>query len=95
MQQREFVCASYKLTGIVDVEGAMDKLSLHGHVATVGSSGLRFLPDRLEWPATYFNFDGTMDLVTTDVCLDELDEYIDVISDILGVEILESENYDA
>lgn len=95
MQQWDFVCASYRLAGVVDVDGVVDKLSDHGHVAPVGSSGLRFLPDRLEWPATYFNFDGTMDLVTSDACLGVLDEYIGMISDLLGVEVVEGERYDA
>jgi hypothetical protein len=95
MEARDFVCASYKLAGVVDVDGVVDKLSEHGHVAAVGQSGLRFLPDRLEWPATYFNFDGTIDLVTTGACLDELDEYIGVISDLLGVQISDGEQFDA
>jgi len=95
MMQGEFVCASYRVAGIVDVDDLVDALSTHGHVVPVGHSGLRFLPDRLEWPATYFNFDGTIDLVTSDACLDTLDDYIGVIADLLGVEIVEGEQYDA
>ncbi len=95
MQDGEFVCASYRVAGVVDVEGMVDKLSMYGHVAQVGSSGLRFLPDRNEWPATYFNFDGTIDLITSHVCLDKLDEYVEVISELLGVDIQQTDHYDA
>lgn len=95
MQANDFICASYRLAGVVDIDGVVDKLSEHGQVASVGSTGLRFLPDRLEWPATYFNCDGTIDLVTSGARLDELDEYICVISDLLGVEITEGEQFDA
>lgn len=91
----ELICASYKLTGVVDVEGLVDKLSNHGHVATVGSSGVRFLPDRIEWPATYFNFNGTMDVVAHDACLDDLDDFVLAMSDLLGVEIQRTDVYDA
>lgn len=95
MYQGEFVCASFRLSGVVDVEGVVDKLSEHGHVAAVGSSGLRFLPDRLEWPATYFNFDGTIDVVTTDTALESLEEYVRTMSELLGVEIMQDGAYDA
>lgn len=95
MRQKDFVCATYRVAGVVDVDSTIDRLSEYGHVATVGGSGLRFLPDRLEWPATYFNFDGTIDLVAPSASLNMLDEYIDVISELLGVDIIEGDRYDA
>jgi hypothetical protein len=74
----------------VDVMELAARLSNYGELSSDSGMGVRFEPDSTDWPSTYFAPDGSIHLVTTGMGLNEVTTYICRLSEIVGVEIVES-----
>jgi hypothetical protein len=60
--------------------------ALAGQFALIGPRGARFVPDNHEWPVTFFAGDGeTVEVVVKDLGLAEVEEYLCLLAQALGV----------
>jgi hypothetical protein len=58
-----------------------------GQWLDLGLRGLRLIPHDLAFPPTYFNPDGTVDLVNKDLYLDDVMTHMERIAAALGCEL--------
>ncbi len=58
-----------------------------GSLLDLGPRGLRLIPHDPALPPTYFNPDGSVDLVNQDLYLDDVMSYIERIAAALGCEL--------
>lgn len=68
-----------KLRDAKDIVGTFDRL---------GERGARFVPEDWEMPTVYFDQDGkTLEIMTKDLDIGQLDEFLGHLSRVLGCEI--------
>ena len=83
----DFPIQSFQFAHAIDIESVKSKLQQHGQIISFAGRGLRFIPDRLIWPAAYFNIDGTVDLMPKDLYMDDVLEFVGFLEEVLEIEI--------
>lgn len=70
----------------VFIRSILEPLDL-GQWLDLGPRGLRLIPHDLAFPPTYFNPDGTVDMVNKDLYLDDVMTHMERIAAALGCEL--------
>jgi len=83
----DFPVYSFQLTQAIDMAVIKRKLEPHGRIVSFAARGLRFIPDHPAWPPAYFNLDGTFDLATKDLYMDDVLQFVEFLQEVLAVEI--------
>jgi len=83
----DFPIYSLQFRHAPNIEVLKGKLQPHGQIVSFAGRGLRFIPDRPAWPVAYFNIDGTCDLLTKDLYMDDVLQFIAFLEKLLEIEI--------
>lgn len=71
----------------IDLEAVRDRLYLYGKVIGLGERGIRFVPNRREWPAAWIHPSGALELAAKDCFHDDVVNCIRWLSRTLEVRI--------
>lgn len=69
-------------------EAIRAKLAQEGQVLDLGTRGTRVIPSNLAYPATYFNTDGTVELVTKDLYYADVVDWMEMVAKRLDTEVV-------
>ena len=83
----DFPIHSFQFMQAIDTAVIKSKLQPYGQIMSFAARGLRFIPDDPAWPPAYFNLDGTFDLATKDLYLDDVLRFVEFLRKLLGTEI--------
>jgi hypothetical protein len=83
----DFPIHSFQCLQALDLAVVKTKLQPHGQIISFAGRGLRFIPDHRVWPPAYFNQDGTLDLVTKDLYMDDVLQFVEFLQKVLDIEI--------
>lgn len=80
---------SYKVREKFEGKEILAKLEMYGEVQTADADCYLFSPKNPDWPKAYVYEDGRIFVLTENHFSDEIEEFIQTLSDILGMEIYE------
>jgi hypothetical protein len=66
----------------------LSKLISYGDIRKESEDCFRFYPKNPDWPETCFYEDGKLYVITENHFMDEIEEFVTMLSEILGVEIV-------
>lgn len=84
----DFCCEGFTLKEPLAFETIRVRLAGLGKMIGLGGRGLRLIPEDRRWPATYFNPDGSFEVILKDLDYDDVLQYVEELGRRLGVEIL-------
>lgn len=85
----DFCSEGFMLKRPLALDAIQVRLAGLGKMVSLGPRGFRFIPEDRRWPPTYFNPDGSFEVIMKDLDYDDVLNYVDELSLRLGVEVLQ------